>query len=450
MRALRLLTPATLTVAVLLFPWPAVSGSRVSKTRELTGFSIEAAVEKPKGKPDLEKLEAVLDDALQKSTPAAQAMFDQFRTGEHPYRGLDLLLDLTPPPEEPKPEPKPEPVAPAKKQGKAAGKEPAAAKKKEEPKEPKKPEPGKPAKVKKPDPRQVGIALLDVDRPGREALAKIGLDLSWIRLHTRRVLTPETSARLSASFLLAQAFGGPLKELPVAEGFDQGVPCSLLTPLDRVSPLAFVTAWRLRVHLRAVAAGKEAVINDGKASDAEMERARLIAQVWAAAFDDKPYPDEIYARMAKLGGAELGELLQLMALCCREDRFPDFWAGALSALGGSSFAPGLDLLKAYVSSAYDYPLPENLIAAVREGDPRRVKRILYLLCDPNARDHEGEPALVLAVNGEQAEIVRLLVEAGANPSVAGRDGRTALELANWKRLPDLIQALSAKAEPKQK
>jgi ankyrin repeat protein len=467
MRQIRPALLAALSLIVLLAELPALSTSRVTKSKVLTGFTLEVArpVDKSqiKGKEDVEKLEAALDESLAKTVPAAQAMFEQFRSGKHPFRGLEFVLDLMPPPEEPKVEPPPreEPKKDDKAKGrkdKAKDVKKADAKKRDDPKKKDDKDKAEAARKKEPEkskkavkPREVALAFQDVDREGQEALAKAGVDLAFLRLHTVRYLSNELATRVTASFLLAQAFGGPLKDLPPATGFEQGAPAALVCTLDRVSPATFVTAWRLRDHLRAIAAGKEAPAKDSKTSEAELKRAQIVAIVWACAFDDKPYPDDLYEKLDRLGNADATNLLDLMAQACRESRFADFWGAVLAKLNTSAdFAASLKVLKDYVTGAYDYPLPENLLNAVQEGDAPRVGRLLHLTADPNSKDADGEPALILAINQERTEIARLLVEAGADPKIVGHDRRSALELATWKRQTDLVKLLTTSAELREK
>jgi ankyrin repeat protein len=70
---------------------------------------------------------------------------------------------------------------------------------------------------------------------------------------------------------------------------------------------------------------------------------------------------------------------------------------------------------------------EALFYAVRKFDYAEVKRVIGAGADVNARDKRGYTAVIWASAWKQTEIVKLLIEAGADVNVQGdRDRRTAL------------------------
>jgi len=59
----------------------------------------------------------------------------------------------------------------------------------------------------------------------------------------------------------------------------------------------------------------------------------------------------------------------------------------------------------------------------------------------NARDDNGETALIMAVFNEQIKIVELLLEAGADVNVMAVNGETALMLAKEWENNEIIEML---------
>ena len=90
-----------------------------------------------------------------------------------------------------------------------------------------------------------------------------------------------------------------------------------------------------------------------------------------------------------------------------------------------------------------------LIRAGERGYPRIVKRLLAAGID---RDHVNElgwtallEAVILGEGGrDHQETVRLLVDAGADTSIADRDGVTALEHARQRGFDEIAQILEAR------
>ncbi len=74
-----------------------------------------------------------------------------------------------------------------------------------------------------------------------------------------------------------------------------------------------------------------------------------------------------------------------------------------------------------------------LIAAAEAGDMGKVKALLKTQ-DINAQNREGQTALMEAACEGHTEIVRLLLQAGADPNAQNREGQTALiEVSTRKR-----------------
>lgn len=73
----------------------------------------------------------------------------------------------------------------------------------------------------------------------------------------------------------------------------------------------------------------------------------------------------------------------------------------------------------------DYPLH----AASRRGDAEAVRALLQAGADPNLCNPNGWTALHCACKNKREPVARLLLDAGADPLAATNDGRQALELA---------------------
>jgi ankyrin repeat protein len=73
------------------------------------------------------------------------------------------------------------------------------------------------------------------------------------------------------------------------------------------------------------------------------------------------------------------------------------------------------------------PADRDLLNAIQDGDARSVRAALKAGANSNARDPNGEPALVLAASrGGSPGLVRLLLDAGADVNGADNSGTTAL------------------------
>jgi len=84
-----------------------------------------------------------------------------------------------------------------------------------------------------------------------------------------------------------------------------------------------------------------------------------------------------------------------------------------------------------------------LIEAAKKGYPPIVKAFLAKGADANAMDGNASPALIWAVAGGSAEVLGLLIEAGAGVNTADADGMTALGLARRRKARDLEEILLA-------
>jgi len=89
---------------------------------------------------------------------------------------------------------------------------------------------------------------------------------------------------------------------------------------------------------------------------------------------------------------------------------------------------------------------EDALEALWSGDPRRVEKALAST-DLNHADGEGRTLLMEAVLEKRLDLVRILLEHGADPARADREGATALHFAAQAHLPEVAQLLLDKGAP---
>jgi ankyrin repeat protein len=86
---------------------------------------------------------------------------------------------------------------------------------------------------------------------------------------------------------------------------------------------------------------------------------------------------------------------------------------------------------------------EALFAAVLQADVGGVRQALSSGANPNARDNRGVPALIYACNKGEAEIVRLLIQAGAHVNASPQHDTTPLIAAITGGSVDVVRQLLA-------
>jgi hypothetical protein len=87
-----------------------------------------------------------------------------------------------------------------------------------------------------------------------------------------------------------------------------------------------------------------------------------------------------------------------------------------------------------------------LIKAVRESDHARVAALLDGGCDIHERGDQGWPALNFAAGKGDGEIVRRLIDKGADVWMTGADGRTPYQIAAAASHTDVAALLRAREE----
>jgi hypothetical protein len=92
---------------------------------------------------------------------------------------------------------------------------------------------------------------------------------------------------------------------------------------------------------------------------------------------------------------------------------------------------------------------ESLAIAAAEGDISQVRRLLARGASPNGYGPDGHaPVLVYAAGNNNVEIVKLLLEKGADPARRDRDGKTALDHARENKNIEAIKILEANGKPR--
>lgn len=85
---------------------------------------------------------------------------------------------------------------------------------------------------------------------------------------------------------------------------------------------------------------------------------------------------------------------------------------------------------------------EKLLNEVESASPKEVQALLNAGADPNARDRDGDTALMkAAIENKNHEVVKVLLAAGANPNIKNKFGSTALMFAAGNGNPEMTQAL---------
>lgn len=87
----------------------------------------------------------------------------------------------------------------------------------------------------------------------------------------------------------------------------------------------------------------------------------------------------------------------------------------------------------------------NLIEAVKNNDINKINSILKSgKADINSKDKYCETALMIASCKGNLEIVKLLVDNGADINIKNNNGKTALDLADSEEIKEVLRKTGAK------
>ena len=89
----------------------------------------------------------------------------------------------------------------------------------------------------------------------------------------------------------------------------------------------------------------------------------------------------------------------------------------------------------------------NIFEPVRNEDIKAIKTYIKNGGDVNARDNDGDTALILATLRNAPEIVKLLINKGANVNIKGIGGETALILAADEGHLEVVKHLIGRGAP---
>lgn len=91
--------------------------------------------------------------------------------------------------------------------------------------------------------------------------------------------------------------------------------------------------------------------------------------------------------------------------------------------------------------------PYNLVTAAGDGDLMKIKRILYRGLHPDTKYMQYR-AIDIAVEEGQNDVVKLLLEWGADPTGRGPNNKTPLEMATLKKNSVMQKVLNDAPEVK--
>ena len=90
---------------------------------------------------------------------------------------------------------------------------------------------------------------------------------------------------------------------------------------------------------------------------------------------------------------------------------------------------------------------EDPLHVLWAGDARAIEKLLQQKVDLNQASADGRTLLMEAVLEKRADLVKLLLDHGANAALSDREGQTALHFAAQAHLADVVQLLLDKGAP---
>jgi ankyrin repeat protein len=134
--------------------------------------------------------------------------------------------------------------------------------------------------------------------------------------------------------------------------------------------------------------------------------------------------------------AQRGDVEMLQALLSAGIKDPD---AKTEALKRASFAGKMDAIRLLIGSGANPTAPDVLIRAAGSGIPAVVQEILRYKPDVTVRGTDGTIALIAGLQAyhykdkdvDRREVVRILLDAGADPNIADNKGMTPLIANSW-------------------
>ena len=99
--------------------------------------------------------------------------------------------------------------------------------------------------------------------------------------------------------------------------------------------------------------------------------------------------------------------------------------------------------------SFDGPLENGLMQAIRDNNYAQAIKYLEKGANPNTPDKKGDTPLMLAVWNDQAETVKILLQAGAKTELKNKKNQTALDIAKELEYQE-IEALLKSSTPTKK
>ena len=91
--------------------------------------------------------------------------------------------------------------------------------------------------------------------------------------------------------------------------------------------------------------------------------------------------------------------------------------------------------------AYAWGKNKKLLKAISEGKSSEVAQLLHKGADENAKEKNGDTALIIAARGRNIDVVELLINAGADVNANNNSGDTALIVALKRGNTTIIELL---------